>query len=112
MLDQVLEAFHIEPEYDLSIMAKGQTLTDITVHILEKITGVLEEVRPDIVLVHGDTSTAFVTALACFYQHIPVGHVEAGLRTYDLDSPFPEEFNREAISIMARYHFAPTEAAP
>lgn len=111
MLDQVLEAFHIEPEYDLSIMAQGQTLTDITVHILEKITGVLEEIRPDIVLVHGDTSTAFVTALACFYQHIPVGHVEAGLRTYDLDSPFPEEFNREAISIMARYHFAPTEAA-
>lgn len=111
MLDQVLEAFQIEPEYDLSIMAKGQTLTDITIRILEKITGVLAEVRPDVVLVHGDTSTAFVTALACFYQHIPIGHVEAGLRTYDLDSPFPEEFNREAISIMARYHFAPTEAA-
>ena len=109
MLDQVLEAFQIEPEYDLSIMAKGQTLTDITVHILEKITGVLAEVRPDVVLVHGDTSTAFVTALACFYQHIPIGHVEAGLRTYDLDSPFPEEFNRQAVDLIARFYFAPTE---
>jgi UDP-N-acetylglucosamine 2-epimerase (non-hydrolysing) len=111
MLDQVLEAFHVAPEYDLSIMSQRQTLTDITVHILNGITDVLHEVKPNVVLVHGDTSTAFVTALACFYQGIAVGHVEAGLRTYDITSPFPEEFNREAISIVARYHFAPTEAA-
>ncbi len=111
MLDQVLEAFHVVPDYDLAIMAQGQTLIDITTRILERITNVLKEVKPDVVLVHGDTSTAFVSALACFYMQIPVGHVEAGLRTYDIYSPFPEEFNRQAVSIVAKYHFAPTEKA-
>lgn len=109
MLDQVLEAFHVVPDYDLSIMKDKQTLFDITTNILNRIRTVLEEVRPDVVLVHGDTSTTFVTALACFYLQIPVGHVEAGLRTYNLYSPYPEEFNRQAVSILAKYHFAPTE---
>ena len=111
MLDQVLEAFHVIPDYDLSIMKDKQTLFDVTVNILERIKSVLEEVKPDVVLVHGDTSTAFVTALACFYMQIPVGHVEAGLRTYNIYSPYPEEFNRQAISIIAKYNFAPTELA-
>lgn len=109
MLDQVLEAFHVEPDYDLSIMKDKQTLFDVTTNILNLIKSVLEEVKPDVVLVHGDTSTTFVTALACFYLQIPVGHVEAGLRTYDIYSPYPEEFNRQAVGIIARYHFAPTE---
>lgn len=109
MLDQVLNIFHIVPDHDLSIMKQGQTLFDITTGILEKIRAVLEQEKPDIVLVHGDTSTTFVTALACFYMQIPVGHVEAGLRTYDIYSPFPEEFNREAVSIISAYNFAPTE---
>ena len=109
MLDQVLEAFSVEPDYDLSVMKERQTLFDITTNILNGIKNVLEEVKPDIVLVHGDTSTTFVTALACFYMQIPVGHVEAGLRTYDIHSPFPEEFNRQAVSIVAKYNFAPTE---
>lgn len=109
MLDQVLEAFHIVPDYDLSIMKEKQTLFDITTNILNRIKEVLEEVRPDVVLVHGDTSTTFVTALACFYLQIPVGHVEAGLRTYDIYSPYPEEFNRQAVSIISQYNFAPTE---
>ena len=108
MLDQVLETFSIVPEYDLSIMKARQTLFDVTTNILEKIRGVLEEVKPDIVLVHGDTSTTFVTALACFYLQIPVGHVEAGLRTYDIYSPYPEEFNRQAVGIISQYNFAPT----
>ncbi|MBR4211886.1 MAG: UDP-N-acetylglucosamine 2-epimerase (non-hydrolyzing), partial [Oscillibacter sp.] len=108
MLDQALDAFQVTPDYDLSIMKDRQTLFDITVNILERIRAVLEEVRPDVVLVHGDTSTTFVTALACFYLQIPVGHVEAGLRTYNIDSPYPEEFNREAVSIISRYNFAPT----
>ena len=108
MLDQALEAFGVTPDYDLSIMKDRQTLFDITVNILERIRAVLEEVRPDVVLVHGDTSTTFVTALACFYLQIPVGHVEAGLRTYNIASPYPEEFNREAVSIISRYNFAPT----
>lgn len=108
MLDQVLKTFAITPDYDLSIMRDGQTLFDITTNILTNIRAVLEEVRPDVVLVHGDTSTTFVTALACFYLQIPVGHVEAGLRTYDIHSPFPEEFNRQAVGIVAQYHFAPT----
>lgn len=108
MLDQVLDAFGITPDYDLSIMKEKQTLFDITMGILERIRGVLEDVKPDVVLVHGDTSTTFVTALACFYLRIPVGHVEAGLRTYNIDSPYPEEFNRQAVGIVARYHFAPT----
>lgn len=111
MLDQVLEAFHVVPDYDLSIMKDKQTLFDITTNILDRIKAVLEEVKPDVVLVHGDTSTTFVTALACFYMRIPVGHVEAGLRTYDIYSPYPEEFNRQAVSIISRYNFAPTEQA-
>ena len=109
MLDQVLDAFHVVPDYDLSIMKDKQTLFDITTNILNSIKGVLEEVKPDVVLVHGDTSTTFVTALACFYLQIPVGHVEAGLRTYNIYSPYPEEFNRQAVSILSRYNFAPTE---
>lgn len=109
MLDQVLEAFHVTPDFDLSIMKDKQTLFDVTVNILERIKAVLEETKPDVVLVHGDTSTTFVTALACFYLHIPVGHVEAGLRTYNIDSPYPEEFNRQAVSIISAYNFAPTE---
>lgn len=109
MLDQVLEAFDIVPDYDLSIMKDKQTLFDVTVNILENIKQVLEKVKPDVVLVHGDTSTTFVTALACFYRQIPVGHVEAGLRTYNIYSPYPEEFNRQAVSIISQYNFAPTE---
>ena len=109
MLDQVLEAFQVEPDYDLSIMKDRQTLFDVTTNILNRIKAVLEEVQPDIVLVHGDTSTTFVTALACFYLQIPVGHVEAGLRTYNIYSPYPEEFNRQAVSIISAYNFAPTE---
>ena len=111
MLTQVLEAFSVVPDYDLAIMKDKQTLFDITGAILSGIKDVLEEVRPDVVLVHGDTSTTFVTALACFYLRIPVGHVEAGLRTYNLDSPFPEEFNRQAVSLVSRFNFAPTELA-
>lgn len=109
MLSQVLRAFDVQPDYDLSIMKDKQTLFDITVKILEKIKTVLETEKPDVVLVHGDTSTTFVTALACFYMQIPVGHVEAGLRTYNIYSPYPEEFNRQAVGIVAKYHFAPTE---
>jgi len=109
MLDQVLEAFSVVPDYDLSIMKERQTLFDVTTNILNRIKEVLEEVRPDVVLVHGDTSTTFVTALACFYMQIPVGHVEAGLRTYNIYSPYPEEFNRQAVSIISAYNFAPTE---
>ena len=111
MLDQVLDTFNVVPDYDLSIMKQGQTLFDITTGILEKIKAVLEDSKPDVVLVHGDTSTTFVTALACFYMQIPVGHVEAGLRTYNIYSPYPEEFNRQAVGIIAKYHFAPTELA-
>ncbi len=109
MLDQVLEVFGVQPDYDLSIMKEKQTLFDITTNILNRIKEVLEEVKPDVVLVHGDTSTTFVTALACFYLQIPVGHVEAGLRTYNIYSPYPEEFNRQAVSILSKYNFAPTE---
>ena len=109
MLDQVLEAFQVEPDYDLSIMKDRQTLFDVTTNILNRIKAILEEVQPDVVLVHGDTSTTFVTALACFYLQIPVGHVEAGLRTYNIYSPYPEEFNRQAVSIISVYNFAPTE---
>lgn len=109
MLDQVLEAFGVEPDYDLSIMKQRQTLFDVTINILDRIREVLEKEHPDVVLVHGDTSTTFVTALACFYMQIPVGHVEAGLRTYDIYSPYPEEFNRQAVGIVAKYNFSPTE---
>lgn len=111
MLDQVLRTFNVVPDYDLNIMKDRQTLFDITTNVLNGIRGVLEEVRPDVVLVHGDTSTTFVTALACFYLQIPVGHVEAGLRTYNIDSPYPEEFNRQGVSIISRYNFAPTRLA-
>lgn len=111
MLDNVLEAFGVVPDYDLSIMKDEQTLFDITTEILNSIKAVLETEKPDIVLVHGDTSTAFVTALACYYLQIPVGHVEAGLRTGNIYSPYPEEFNREAISIICEYNFAPTGVA-
>lgn len=109
MLDQVLDVFNVVPDYDLSIMKDKQTLFDITTNILNRIKEVLEKERPDVVLVHGDTSTTFVTALACFYLQIPVGHVEAGLRTYNIYSPYPEEFNRQAVSIISKYNFAPTE---
>ena len=111
MLDQVLEAFSVEPDYDLSIMKDKQTLFDITTNILNRIRDVLETEKPDVVLVHGDTSTTFVTALACYYLQIPVGHVEAGLRTYNIYSPYPEEFNREAVGIISQYNFAPTEVS-
>lgn len=109
MLDQVLEAFSVTPDYDLSVMKERQTLFDVTTNILNRIKEVLEKEQPDVVLVHGDTSTTFVTALACFYLQIPVGHVEAGLRTYNIHSPYPEEFNRQAVSIISAYNFAPTE---
>ena len=108
MLDQVLDAFAVQPDYDLSIMKDKQTLFDVTTNILERIKEVLEKEKPNVVLVHGDTSTTFVTALACFYLQIPVGHVEAGLRTYNIYSPYPEEFNRQAVGIIAQYNFAPT----
>lgn len=111
MLDQVLEAFDVKPDYDLSIMKERQTLFDITTAILGSIRAVLEEVAPDVVLVHGDTSTTFVTALACYYMQIPVGHVEAGLRTHNIYSPYPEEFNRQAVGIISQYNFAPTAVA-
>ena len=112
MLDQVLEAFCVTPDYDLSIMKDKQTLFDITTNILNRIKAVLETVRPDVVLVHGDTSTTFATALACFYLQIPVGHVEAGLRTYNLYSPYPEEFNRQAVSIISQYNFCLLYTSP
>lgn len=109
MLKQVLDAFNVVPDYDLSIMKERQTLFDVTINILSGIKNVLEEVKPDVVLVHGDTSTTFVTSLACFYLQIPVGHVEAGLRTNNIYSPFPEEFNRQAVSIVSQFNFAPTQ---
>lgn len=109
MLDQVLNTFNVIPKYDLEIMKNKQTLFDVTINILNKIKNILEEERPDLVLVHGDTSTTFATALACFYLQIAVGHVEAGLRTYNIYSPYPEEFNRQAVSIIAKYNFTPTE---
>lgn len=111
MLDQVLKAFDVQPDYDLSIMKEKQTLFDVTANILERIKPVLEKERPDVVLVHGDTSTTFAAALSCFYLQIPVGHVEAGLRTYNIYSPYPEEFNRQAVGALADYHFAPTALA-
>lgn len=111
MLDQVLSAFHVTPDYDLAIMKDGQTLFDVTTRVMEELKNVLAEAKPDLVLVHGDTTTTFAAALTCFYMQIPVGHVEAGLRTYQLDSPFPEEFNRQAVGVVVKYHFAPTEQA-
>ena len=111
MLDAVLNVFSVVPDYDLSIMKDKQTLLDITTNILQGLDVILDKVKPDVVLVHGDTSTTFAASLAAFYRQIPIGHVEAGLRTYDLYSPYPEEFNRQAVGLVARYHFAPTERA-
>ncbi len=111
MLDQVLTAFDIKPDYDLDIMRDGQTLTDITVRVLEGMNGVIEKVKPDIVLVHGDTSTAFASAMSAFYNRVPIGHVEAGLRTYNKYSPYPEEINRQFIGTVADMNFSPTEKA-
>lgn len=111
MLDQVLTAFDIIPDFDLSIMKTSQTLSGLTGIILEKISSVIQLVKPDFVLVHGDTTTAFASALSAFYNQIPVGHVEAGLRTHNLYSPFPEEFNRQAISLISTLHFSPTDNA-
>ena len=111
MLEQVLVAFGVRPDYDLSIMKEKQTLFDITVNVLEQMRGVLEKERPDVVLVHGDTTTTFATSLAAFYLQIPIGHVEAGLRTYDIYSPYPEEFNRQAVDIICRFYFAPTKVS-
>jgi len=111
LLQQVLDVFHVIPDYSLSIMTDNQTLTYITISILEKLKPVLEQEAPDFVLVHGDTTTTFATSLACYYMNIPVGHIEAGLRTYNTQSPYPEEFNRQAVGIIADYHFSPTELA-
>ena len=111
MLDQVLRVFNVVPDYDLSIMKEKQTLFDITNLILSRLREVIEKERPDIMLVHGDTTTSFASALTGFYMQVPVGHVEAGLRTYNIDSPYPEEFNRQAVGIVTRLHFAPTAKA-
>jgi len=109
MLNQVLRTFNVQPNYDLAIMKDKQTLFDVTTNILNEIKFVFEKEKPDIVLVHGDTTTTFATALAAFYLQIPVAHIEAGLRTYNIYSPFPEEFNRQTTGIISKYHFAPTE---
>ncbi|MBQ2729539.1 MAG: UDP-N-acetylglucosamine 2-epimerase (non-hydrolyzing) [Clostridia bacterium] len=111
MLDQVLSAFDIKPDYDLDIMREGQSLTDITVRVLEGMNRVIAEVSPDIVLVHGDTSTAFASAMSAFYNRVTIGHVEAGLRTYNKYSPYPEEINRQFIGTVADMNFSPTEKA-
>lgn len=111
MLDQVLDSFGVVPEYDLSIMKDGQTLSDITSGVLTRLGNILKKEKPNLVLVHGDTSTSFAAALACFYEQIPVGHVEAGLRTWNLSAPFPEEFNRKTVDLLSAFHFAPTEHA-
>ena len=111
MLDQVLNSFDIVPEYDLTIMKKNQSLFDITNNVLDKLKAVLKKEKPDIMLVHGDTTTTFASALTAFYLEIPIGHVEAGLRTYDINAPYPEEFNRQATSSLSKFHFAPTKLA-
>jgi len=111
MLDQVLTLFEIIPDHDLDIMKPGQDLFDVTSKVLLGIKKILQSVNPDIVLVHGDTTTSMAVSMAAFYLRIPVGHVEAGLRTYDVNAPFPEEFNRQLISKITDLHFAPTEIA-
>jgi UDP-N-acetylglucosamine 2-epimerase (non-hydrolysing) len=111
MLDQVMELFQISPDYDLDVMQKGQSLESITSKILIEITTILKQFKPNLVLVHGDTSTTFSATLASYYQQIPVGHIEAGLRTGDIYSPWPEEVNRKFTGMIAKHHFAPTEAA-
>lgn len=108
MLQQVLDAFEVTPDYDLAVMHQGQTLFEVTERVMEGLRPVIEKEKPDVVLVHGDTTTTFAAALTCFYMNVPVGHVEAGLRTYDISAPYPEEFNREAVGILAKYNFAPT----
>ena len=109
MLDQVLETFDIKPDYDLDIMKKGQTLGDITSRVLEGMSNVIDEVKPNIILVHGDTTTTFAGALAAFYKQVDIGHVEAGLRTWDKYSPYPEEMNRQMVDCMTDMFFAPTK---
>lgn len=111
MLDQVLDVFHIVPEYKLNIMKEQQTLFDITTSIINGIKSIIECEMPDVILVHGDTTTAFSAALAAFYLKVPVGHIEAGLRTFDMYAPFPEEFNRRVISLISEYNFAPTKTS-
>lgn len=111
MLESVLSTFDISPDYNLEIMKEQQTLFDITINILQGIKPIIEKETPDIVLVHGDTTTTYASALACFYLGVPIGHIEAGLRTYNIRSPFPEEFNRQSVSKIAKYHFAPTTQA-
>ena len=111
MLDQVLKVFKVEPDHDLHVMRPGQTLFDVTCDVLRGLKPVMEEERPDCVLVHGDTTTSFAAALAAFYLQIPVGHVEAGLRTRNLASPWPEEFNRQAVDVVSNWYFAPTETS-
>ena len=111
LLDRVLSVFSVVPDYDLNLMQQEQTLDDVSARVLLGVGRVLDDCHPDLVLVHGDTTTAFAAALACFYRSIPVGHVEAGLRTYDIHHPFPEEFNRRAVSLLSREHFAPTPQA-
>lgn len=111
MLDQVLESFNVTPDFDLSIMRDKQTLFDITCNVLNGMKVLLDDLKPDLVLVHGDTSTTFSAALACFYSNVKIGHVEAGLRTHNIFSPYPEEFNRQSVSLIADLHFAPTDSA-
>lgn len=111
MLQQVLDIFNVKPDYDLAVMKVGQDLFDITSKVLLGMREILKLAKPDIVLVHGDTTTAYASAMAAFYLQIPIGHVEAGLRTWNMASPFPEEFNRQGIGVLAKYHFAPTEQA-
>jgi len=111
MLDPIMKAFSVTADHDLAVFRPEQTLEDLTAAILERLPPVLEAEKPDLVLVHGDTTTAFAAALVCFYRRIPVGHVEAGLRTYNLSAPYPEEFNRRAVDTLSRWHFAPTEHA-
>ena len=111
MLHQVLKTFEVEPDYDLDIMKKGQDLYDVTCAVLTGMRDVIRKVNPQVVLVHGDTSTAYAAGMAAFYAQVPVGHVEAGLRTYNMYSPYPEEFNRQAIGLIAKWHFSPTETA-
>lgn len=111
MLDSVLDTFGVTPDYNFSIMKESQTLFDITTEVMMKMKRVLEIERPEVVLVHGDTTTSYAAALACFYMHVQIGHVEAGLRTFNMQSPWPEEFNRQAVDLIANYYFAPTETS-
>jgi len=111
MLDQVLKLFDITPEYDLNLMTPGQSLSDITIRTLEGVSALLDDWCPNLVLVHGDTTTSAIASMACFYKRIPVGHVEAGLRTHDIGSPWPEEYNRRLVGLVGRLHFAPTPRA-